>query len=109
MNNLLLLTMTNLSILQRRYMKGLKLDVGNTHKYNIIAAIRKKLTDFDYFLVEFLEYSNTEKFNNNILSIKKRIDEYVQTITFKNATKITVDESEYPEVKGIDYPINELE
>jgi len=72
--------MSNLSKLQKKYMQGLPLDVGVTHKYNVIAAIRKKFIDFDYFLVECLGYPNIIEYVEEISRICVRLTNYLEVL-----------------------------
>lgn len=67
--------MNKLSKLQKEYLTTGKLTVGKTHYYNVIAAIRKKITDFDYFLIEFFKYPFSIKFEEYLEKIRATLDE----------------------------------
>ena len=67
--------MNKLSKLQKQYLSNQKMNIGKTHYYNVIYAIRKKFTDFDYFLMEFLKYPRSIEFEKELEKISDRLNE----------------------------------
>jgi len=66
----------SLSELQKKYLEEIVLDVSRTHLLNVIAAIKKKFIDFDYFLIKFLAYKRAPEFEEHFKSIYDRLDIY---------------------------------
>lgn len=68
----------NLSELQKKYMMGIPLEVSRTHELNVKAAIKKKIVDFDYFLINFLMYPNANEFYQYLVMLYSRLSEYME-------------------------------
>ena len=57
------------------------MEVSRTHKLNVIAAIKKKIVDFDYFLINFLGYPNAKEFNEYLEILHNRLSKHMAEVS----------------------------
>ena len=72
--------MLKLSKLQIEYLENHAPNVGITHRYNIIAAIKKRFRDIDDFLMEITPTNYAIEFLENFEKIRENLDTHIAWI-----------------------------
>lgn len=75
--------MLKLSKNQIGYLNNHAPDLSKTHRYNVIAAIRKKFRDISDFLIEITPLRYSEEFEKEFLKLQSELTQHITWIQFQ--------------------------
>jgi len=70
--------MIELSERQKEYLTDYAPEVSKSSRFNLKAAIKRKLREIDYFLIDLLTYPNSKDFKFLLEKIKNNLEKNVK-------------------------------